>query len=289
MLLSEWVDRYAASNLGLSHLGVEQLRVAGRRLNAWAGHDTCLAELSAELVAGFLRHLLDSGQAPATVNSKRRCLLTLWRSAHEAGLAPPLAVIRPAREPQRVPDSWSLDQVGQLLRHCQTLVGTVGDVPKNDFFASLFLVLYDSGERVGAVMQCRREDFDEARATLRIRAESQKCCRERLCCVSPETVRSLRGLLALSPLRIPIWPWFRTRRHFFRVLRQIIEGAGLPASKGGMGLTHRLRRTSGSLVEAAGGQGHLHLGNSRRVFEVHYLDPRVGGHGQLAFLPRPKV
>lgn len=289
MLLRDWATRYAAGNLGLSDQGAYQLQIAVRRLEAWAGKPVHLADLSTDLVAGYLRASLSNGAAPATVNSKRRCLLTLWRAAHDEGLAPPVGRIRPAREPQRIPDSWTLEQVAQLFAYSKSLRGYVAGIPRGLYFYSLLSALYDTGERIGAVLACRPDDFDAETGTLRIRAETQKCGRERLCYLSPETVSSLRDFLAPFPLRALVWPWPHSRRHLFRTLRKIIEDAGLPTSKRGMGLTHRLRRTAGSLVEANGGRGEQHLGNSRRVFEAHYLDPRVAGQGQLRFLPRPKV
>lgn len=289
MLLRDWAIRYAASNLGLSDQGAYQLQIAVRRLEAWAGKPVHLADLSTDLVAGFLRHLLNSGQAPATVNSKRRCLLTLWRSAADEGLAPPVGRIKPAREPQRIPDSWTLEQVAQLFAYTKSLRGRVAGIPRGLFFYSLLSALYDTGERVGAVLACRPDDFGGVAGTLRIPPESHKCRRERLCRLSSDTVTAVVRLISIPVRRQIIWPWPHSRRHLFRTLRKIIEDAGLPTSKRGMGLTHRLRRTAGSLVEANGGCGEQHLGNSRRVFEAHYLDPRLANRSQLEFLPRPKV
>jgi hypothetical protein len=49
---------------------------------------------------------------------------------------------------------------------------------------------------------------------------------------------------------------------------------------------HKMRKTAGTLVEANGGDGSKLIGNDRKNFVRHYLDPRFGA-GQLQFLPPP--
>jgi integrase len=75
-------------------------------------------------------------------------------------------------------------------------------------------------------------------------------------------------LLDLLPEDGPICPWDKTGEYMRRQFRAIVASAGL------RGTFKTLRKTSGTIVESLHpGCGHLHLGNSRQVFELHYMDP----------------
>ena len=84
-----------------------------------------------------------------------------------------------------------------------------------------------------------------------------------------------------------MWPWPYSREALDKRLRKILKAAGVRHGRGQGGLLHKFRRTSGTLVEAAGGDGAKHIGNTRKVFESHYLDPRFVDRSQLNLLPRP--
>lgn len=80
--------------------------------------------------------------------------------------------------------------------------------------------------------------------------------------LSPETVAAIREISAPSRPK----PFaLLSRRHFFLKFAAICKEAELE------GRTKRLRITSGSRVEGEfPGEGHIHLGNGRHVFEQHY-------------------
>jgi hypothetical protein len=67
--------------------------------------------------------------------------------------------------------------------------------------------------------------------------------------------------------------------------KRILKRAGIAPTPGR--LFRLFRVTSGSMVEANGGDGSRHLGNGRVVFLRHYCDPRILP-GQIDLLPRPK-
>ena len=84
-----------------------------------------------------------------------------------------------------------------------------------------------------------------------------------------------------------MWPWSKTREWLQKAVRKIFKKAGVAYGRPHGGLFHKFRRTSGSLVEAAGGDGARHLGNTRAVFEQHYRDPRICVADAPMILPRP--
>jgi len=291
MRLHEWVEHYARTHLGLAASSATQLRVAVRRLGVWAGRSIDTTELSAELVVDWLAWQLRQGWAPATVRSKRLAILTLWRAAHKAGLAPSVGEVPPPRVPRRLPEAWTVEEIGRILGACRRQRGMVGPCQAARWWPALVLVCYDTGERVGALRAISIDDFSAERACVVVRAEHQKLRRDRVLPLSQQTVDSLVRLhsYGCGCHCSVLFPWPFSRDRLWRWFRRIVESAGLRTPKQRMGLFHRLRRTSGSLVEAAGGDGSRHLGNSRAVFERHYLDPRIGGQGQLGYLPRPPV
>jgi len=279
---------YVPAQLDLSPGTIEQFRVAIRLFDRWAGKPQTLHGLSEEHVRNFLHDYYATGKSPATVNKKRSLLLSLWNHAYEEELLdrpPRTRRIPQARECPPLPEAWTAQEVGRLL-------AAVGEVYRGTFTATylraLVLILYDTGARVSEVLRLQADDVDLQTGTLIFRAT--KIGTERLARIHPDTCFACRALLSLErapPGQPPFSsPWDRTwlRELFKRAARH----AGLRVGRGNGGVFHKLRRTSGSLVEANGGDGSRHLGNSRRVFEKHYRDPRLGGD-LLDLLPRPTV
>jgi integrase len=120
-----------------------------------------------------------------------------------------------------------------------------------------------------------------------VRAAHQKGRRDRVLPLSDQAVSACIRLHQHTCQCKLLFPCPYRREWLWRRFRAIVEAAGLTTPRGRMGLFHRLRRTSGSLVEANGGDGSRHLGNTRAVFERSYLDPRIIGRGQVELLPRP--
>jgi len=286
--LSRYLDTvYVPSQLDLSPGTVEQFRVAIRLLDRWAGRPQTLHDLSEEHIRSFLHDYYATGKSPATVNKKRSLLLTLSNHAHEEGFLdrPPRARRIPqARECPPLPEAWTAQEVGRLL----AAVGEIYRDWRGIYFRALILLLYDTGARLSEMLSVRPDkiSLDERMIVL----WGSKTGTMRLARIHTDTVSACRALLSLErapPGQPPFSsPWDRTwlRELFKRAARH----AGLRVGRGRGGVFHKLRRTSGSLIEANGGDGSRHLGNSRWVFEKHYRDPRLGGD-MLEFLPRPAI
>lgn len=73
-------------------------------------------------------------------------------------------------------------------------------------------------------------------------------------------------LLERLPAKGKCWPKRFSNEYFRRFFKRIVRVAKLT------GTFKRLRKSSGTSVEERHpGCGHMHLGNTRRVFELHYL------------------
>lgn len=279
---------YVPAKLGLRPGSIEQLAVAVVVLDHWHGSPVTLSHLSDRLLQRFLADYVKQHH-PATVNSKRRAILTLWRFAYDEGLVNELPRRVPKlKEPLRLPEAWTVSEVERIICEARqvpgVLVGSCYPVPKRHFWPALLLAVYESGGRIGAVRQVRPCDVSLADRYMIFRAETQKDFRPKFCPLGDQAIAAIAAIYSEHcPL---VWPWPYSREWLERSFKKILHRAGVRYGRGRGGLFHKLRRTSGSLVEANGGDGSRHLGNSRAVFNKHYRDPRVTGGGQLDRLPR---
>jgi len=257
-----------------------------RVLDRWAKRAVILDDLSEDLVRQFLCEYRRSHSA-ATTNSKRCQLLAIWRCAWEEGYLaqPPRArQIRKAREPRKIPEAWTAAEVGKILAAVDASKARPTEgIPSRSWMRSIFLVMYDTGERKKATLSVSPQDVDLVAGTIIFR--NTKTGNHRLCELHPDTVAAIRAIYA--PSRDRVWPWTKSREALDKRIKKILNAAGVRYGRGNGGLLHKFRRTSGTLVEVAGGDGAKHIGNTRKVFETHYLDPRFLDRSQLDKLPRP--
>lgn len=239
---------YLPSRIGISPGAAATLERVVRKLYRWAGRAIGVAELSDDLVNQFL--LAVSSQCkPTTVNCYRAKLLALWHKAWKRRMVfdQPRDVSR-SKEPKKLPVAWRVEEVAQLVRHCQKLPGMVGDVPASRWWSSLVLTLYWTGARIGAMLQAKSEDLDLAAGTLVIRAEVTKTGIEQFYRLPAECLDALAAIH--DPTRALIWTWPHCHRHLWTVFRRIVEASGIRCDRGPRALFYRLRRTSLSYIAA---------------------------------------
>jgi integrase len=287
MFLGEFLMRlYLPSRLGLSEGTAYQLRLTVRALERWVGHPVEVEALTETLMRDFLAAYYP-GHSPATVNTMRHRLLAVWRQAWQEGLlpAPPRTRLIPrTKERLPLPEAWSPEEVGRILAVVRKLRGMIAGLPKAGWWDSLLRCAYDTGERRGGLLAVRPPEVSlEAQRIIFTRT---KTGRPRVCALHPDTVAAIAAIY--DPERALIWPWPYSLVNLSGRFRTILRRAKVSFGRDHGGLFHKLRRTCGTLIEMNGGDGSRHLGNSRRVFEQSYLDPRFLP-GQLALLPRPKL
>ena len=278
---------YIPYRLGLRDSTVAQLSIAVTLYSRWLERPARLDDLLDEPVLRFLADY-SRDKAASTVNAKRRHLLALWRDAHERGyvnVSP--GKIPKIPEPDSLPEAWTIQEVSRVLRAAGAESGTVAGLRASSYWVSLILAMLDTGARIGAMsrVRCSQIRLDDP-AGLELSSEFSKTHRAKWCPLHPQTVQSCSWIWDAS--RELMWPWpyhdSVRRRH----LKRLCAKAGVRVGRPFGGVFHKLRRTSGTLVEANGGDGSKQLGNTRAVFLKSYLDPRVAGNGQLQFLPRPE-
>lgn len=284
-------DIYVPARLDLRPGSIEQLAVAVRLLDQHLGRPVLVAELSTQIVRQFLVAYRDQA-APATVNGKRRQLLTLWRFAHEEGHCPNApGKIATMKEPQRLPEAWTITEVEALLAMCRALPGNVGTIPRRHWWPACVLAIYDTGGRIGAIRSTQTVDFSCQDRSLIVRSEHDKSRRDRLFWLSDQTTAAIAAIH--DPHQRHLFPWPYSRRYLWQFFRhRIVERAGLTASYRGMSLFHKLRRTTLSYCAATDlALAQQQAGHSDpRLTQSRYIDPRIARtRAAVDVLPRPDL
>lgn len=164
-------------------LSSKQQRTAGEylraidRLCAYAACEVTVEQLNDDLLERFLAW---EGErvAPATVNSRRAYLLSLWRFAYAKDKSRVLVAeprdVPKARVSKRMPQCWSEAELGRIFDAAARQPGFVGAVPAATWWPALLGALYDTGLRIDALMSLRVQDLDTATGWLLVPAAIQK-------------------------------------------------------------------------------------------------------------------
>ncbi len=213
-------------------------------------------------------------------------LLAIWRflvSRHFILDSPDVKMIN---VPKLIPTAWTKEQLRTLWQACQKQEGEYSGIPCSLWWHALHSVIWDTGERISAVMQCRWTDLDLEGGYLHVQAEYRKGKTEdRLFRLHPDTVSLLDRMR--NTVNGPIFPPPRGKvTNLWNHYKALLRGAGLPDDRSHM--FHCLRRSTASWLEVAGGDATEQLGHSSREITKKYLDPRIVQKKQAAdFLFRP--
>jgi hypothetical protein len=112
-----------------------------------------LTDLTDDTVSAYLAWLVSRKLSPYTVNKERSQLLAIWNYAARKGHVATFPDVQPERVPQRVPQAWTTDELSRLIESCRSQSGDVCGVPAADWWTALHLVIWDTAERIGAVLQ----------------------------------------------------------------------------------------------------------------------------------------
>lgn len=249
----------------------------GRHLGVTPTVEHHLSEIP---VARFLNERMRSRSA-ATAAKDRAQIRALWEFAARRGLTDQFPLLRPIRVPERIPEAWTTEEVCRLIEAAGAHKGAFAGVPAGLFFQALIRVLYDTGERISAVMALQ---WDDVRGDLvTFRAETRKRqTRDVTRGISPITRHALEQIR--RPRRT-VFEWDRCPSNLWRHIGLINKRAGLPADR--KSKFHRLRKTCASYAAAGGLDAQKLLDHSSPATTRAYLDPRIVTQRQACeVLPR---
>jgi hypothetical protein len=277
MLLRDFLGLFAQSR-DVSSGYIDQLHWAIHGLEKFVGKRLRTTDLTPDLLNTYLRWMRDNGHTTETRKGRRKNLLILWRAAADMELAaePPARRVMRIRHSGRITVAWSYIEACILLEFASKLTGSYSNgIQRSHYWTSYIRAAWDSGLR-GCDLRSLERDWVAPHGRLVV---IQGKTRKR---VVTQFRRSTLDSIAMTfpPERAIIWPLWASLDRWRREAKKLVRRAGLVGSIG------RLRHSSGTATELTHpGRGHEHLGNTRKIFEEHYLDHHQIANG--AVLPMP--
>jgi integrase len=253
-----------------------------RSFSRWLNYTATTEDLSELLLSRYLEHRAATRSA-YTAEKERSQLCALWRFAADRRIVDTRPEVPPTPLPERVPQAWSIDQLQALMRSAAATRGSVGSVPAGVWFPALISVLWETAERIGAILECVADDLTPP--ILLVRAEYRKGGKRdqphRLSAATCELVWKARG-----EKRLLEWP--QNRGHLWKRYAEIVARAGL--GHGRRLAFHQLRRSAASHYAALGGDAVKLLDHSSpRITNRWYIDRRITDRGPQACDVLPRI
>ena len=293
MKLSEFAELYVRTrSLGSGSIG--QIRTAVSDARSVLG-DLKLIEFSELRIYRLYDQMASADLAQTRPARTLKWLRTLLNEAWRLRLIDELPRAWPkAREPRRMPDAWTPEQVGRLYHVAVAQPGWIGPHKAGDWWRAFLCVSWDTGLRVSQTMALRGDDIDPDRGFLVVRYRpNTKSAQERVKPLSPPTLEAIRAISEPAREWLFDWPeWPRSRRDFFSTFRYLCVLADIPCPRTRHGeLTHKLRRSSTTAAALKGlEQARQHAGHTRAETTLrHYIDPRLLACGAPAVPPIEKL
>lgn len=282
MLLRQFYeDVFRPSRLPLADVQtIYQYDLNIRRFEEFLGHPAKLRDLTDGNIGNCCQWIrADKKLSIASASKLRENLVTIWKLANRRGKLKTFPEIPAIREPKRIPRAWSRDELNLLWDYLCRLPGDISGVPESLWYCSLASVLWDTGERIGALWQTGRSQVDLRGGWIVVRAEVRKGkASDRLFRLSPQSVNLLTKLFELDVRGERVWPWPYCDTYLWQRWKQLLQRAGLPTGREFS--FHCLRKSHASHLKARGGDATQSLGHSSDVTtNTIYLDPRITGIG----------
>ena len=255
-------------------------------LRSWGdllGRPAEVGDLDELTVARFLAHRVRS-KAPATAAKDAAQIKALWAFCSRRNLASTWPSTPRIVVPERIPEAWLTAEMHRLMESASQEQGSICGFSAAAVWRATLLLAYDTGERITPIAELKCADVRGCAVIFR--AEGRKGRRRDI--LREISVECADALLAIrrGPDDAAI-PWDRAHSCRWRILKRILERAGLPADR--RCKFHRIRKTTASYYEAAGGSAQRLLDHSSPAVTRKYLDPRIVTPGAPAPSVLPRV
>lgn len=263
-------------------------RIALRHFAKFLGRPALLSDLTDENVGDVMQWLVDNGRAPRTANKFKDCICAQWDFYKRKGIdeIKTWPSVENLPVPERVPQCWSEKQLSSLFRAIVNQRGFIDDVPAPTWWCGFVAVIYDTGERRYPVEHLPEGDVDLRDGKILFRAEHRKGkTRDLIRPIHPDTIAILSTMVRGTP-EAPLFRKPFCTATLYNRYKAILRQAGLSCDRSSM--FHKIRKTTASFFESAGGNATDLLDHSSRRVTLRYLDPSVvGGVNAVSLLPRP--
>ena len=240
-----------------------------KQFSKFLEHEATLDDMNDLVVSRYLDWRSES-RSPHTADKERNQLLAMWRCAADRRMIEYRPTIPVTPMPTRIPTAWSIDQLRRLLAVAKVATGSIGAVPSRVFWPALILVLWQSAERIGAIMGCRKSDY--VRPRILVRAECRKGGKRDKLYTFSDQACDLLDILANSGEGDELFSWTKSREYMWPCFGALVEQAGIPGGK--RAKFHQLRRSAATHFAASGGDPVALLDHSSPKTTKAYLDPR---------------
>jgi integrase len=276
------VDFYAP----LTAISDRTITLYGYTLRAWGellGRPPETSDLEELNVARFLAWRVRKW-APATAAKDRAQILAIWGFCAKRKMVETWPLAHRVNVPERVPEAWLTDEMQRIMASAAAEPGLIGNFPASSMWRALLLLSYDTGERISSMLDLRC--CDVRGLSVIFRAEQRKGRRRDIFREISQECFDALAAVRRSPDDFAL-PWERHRTCVWRFLSKILERAGLPKDR--RCKFHKIRKTTASYYEAAGGSAQRLLDHSSPAVTRKYLDPRIVTPGVPAPSVLPKV
>lgn len=274
-LLQLYLERYEPLALRSRRPNTKRLyRETLRLFERWLQRPARLADLNDETVSRYAAWRLSTGRAKRTVNKDLFNLLAIWRWCHKKGLVKNWPDVELEKPPTRVPVALLRKELALVRKAILSESAPVGDCTGPKFWLALFLLIWDSGERIGAVMGLTWERVDLQAGWVRFVAEDRKgATADSAVPIAADTIAALSELATRHGRHCKVFRWPYAPTYIYYRLAKIMRRAGLPDDR--LHKFHCWRKSFASHYEAAGGNVTEWFGHSSRKITRAYLDPRI--------------
>jgi integrase len=256
-----------------------QYRYALKDFEGALGREATLSDLCDDNVAAMMVAMQNELLAAKTINERRGRIHAFWTWMARRGELRTWPTTPRISEPERTPVAWLKDQLPTLFAAFERERVLIAGVPAPAWWKSIHYAFWDSGERVGALIQSRFDFLDGP--WLLVPAEVRKGGRkDKAYRLEQDTLESINAIR--QPTRELIWPWPFCRDYLWTRYRIIRRRVGLPTDR--RSSFHRMRKTVASYYTKAGGDATELLDHSSRLVTKKYLDPRIVETPQAADL-----
>ena len=261
--LLDWVDEYELSH-DVSDETAAMYRVSVKTAEKWADETFMVSTMGDRKLNAALAAMQEAGRSPDYMRSIKSAVCAIWRDAADAGLCEHPRKIRSIRARIQRPEIWTPQEIAKLVAGAGKLTGQFRtlELSRPHYWKTLISVAWDTGLRRRDLHQLTTRDL-----------------KPEFVWSQHKTAKSVKVRLRDSTLQLvkawhrdetgPLWPMWASDNAFRMDWYRIVGLAAVP-----YGPFKRIRKSAGTAAEeVTPGAGHYLLGNTRAIFERHYLDP----------------